>query len=209
MTTGTVQITDTATPMLEATARQIRRPRALMAAVGKRVEKEYRAHFLKKNSQGNEKGWPRSNFWNRKVRQATVFEGATDTEATVNISSPELLHKITGGRVTPKRGKFLALPLTARAKAAGSPREGGWKGNSLTLRPTSKRGQFLLVEAVATSLSRSRGRITGGRETGGEAQYLLVRSVTHKPDRTALPERIDIVRAIDDQTRQFFTRQTP
>jgi phage gpG-like protein len=114
---GGVQVQDAATPALAAIARLVRAPRGLMAAAGKRVEKEYRGHFLALDRQGNARGWPRSHFWARRVRQATSLTSVTDTGAKVTIASPEFGHKVRGGTVRPKRGKFLAIPMTPQAKA--------------------------------------------------------------------------------------------
>lgn len=206
MITGAVHIRDTDTPALRMLAARVQRPRALMAVAGKRVEKELRSHFSDKDRQGNAQGWPRSHFWNRAVRSSTAFQGATDTSAEVAIAAPEFMQKLRGGRISAKRGKFLAKPLTARAKAAGSPREGGWRGGTLTFIRLPD-GRALLVEALHTRLSFRRGRAVGGKEAGGEAQYILLRSVNQKPDATALPPDKAINDAIDDEAEKFFTRE--
>lgn len=203
MISASIQVTDQATPLLHNIATAVKRPRALMAAAGKRVEKELRSHFLKKNQEGNKRGWPRSNFWTKRIRQATSFTGADDTSATVTIASPEFYHKLKGGRISAKRGKFLAIPLSARAKAAGSPREGGWRGNALTLTPTADGTKFVLRESLASRITR-KGR---GQITGGEAHYLLVKSVNQKADPTALPPDHAIQSAIDDEAQKYFARE--
>lgn len=202
----TVEIRDTETARLDEIRDKVKRPRALMAAAGKRVEKELRTHFASKDRQGNSKGWPRSHFWNRTVRASTSFTGATDTAAEVAISSPEFMQRLRGGTIRAKRGKYLAIPLTARAKAAGSPREGGWSGGGLTFIRT-KLGRALLVEAAHTRLAFRRGRVAGGKQMGGEAQYLLVRSVSQRPDPTALPTEAQIRSAIDSEAEKHLTRE--
>ena len=206
MIAGTVQIRDTSTPRLETIRQQAKRPRALMAAAGKRVEKDLRAHFADKDRKGNAKGWPRSHFWARTVRAATAFQGATDTGATVAISSPEFMLRLRGGTVRAKRGKYLAIPLTARAKAAGSPREGGWSGGALKFFRT-KLGRALLVEASHTRLAFRGGRVAGGQQSGGEAQYLLVRSVRQRADSSALPTEAKLQAAIDNEAEKYLARE--
>lgn len=202
MLTASITITGAATPELARIRNLVKRPAALMAVAGKRGEKHLRGHFLKKNSEGNAQGWPRSNFWNKRVRQATSFAGSTDTTAEIRIASPELAHKITGGKVTAKRSKFLAIPLTAKAKAAGSPREGGWGGNDLVLTPTADKSKMLLREALASTIGNGKRRITGG-----EAQYILLRSVTHKADPTAMPPQAEFEAAIEDEAGKFYLRE--
>ena len=69
------------------------------------------------------------------------------------------LHQ-AGGTVTPKKAKYLAIPLTKRAKRAGSPRSFG----ELAVRMRKGANKCVMVSV------RGRGK--------GEAQYALVQSVT-------------------------------
>lgn len=204
---ATVHVADLATPRLLALRAQARRPRAVMAAAGKAVERELRAHFTRLDRKGNAKGWPRSHFWARTVRAATAFTGATDTSAEVQIASPEFAQRLYGGTLRAKRTRFLAIPLTARAKAAGSPREGGWRGAPLIFLRTSS-GRALLIESAYTALAFRRGRVAGGRAMGGEAQYLLVRSVRQRPDPDALPASGVLERVVEAEAARALSRQT-
>ncbi|CAN5351951.1 hypothetical protein BH09VER1_BH09VER1_28410 [soil metagenome] len=191
-----VLVKDTATPELNRIRGLVKRPKALMSAAGKRVEFVLRAHFLKKNQEGNRRGWTRSNFWNKRVRSATSFTGATDTTAQVTIASPEFIHKLRGGKITAKRGKFLSIPLPDRAKAAGSPRE--WDGpEKLVPRKTSD-GYMLGVAQPGQAGNRGQ-RLT--------MMYLLVKSVNQKADPTALPPDAEIQTAIDQEANDYFNRE--
>lgn len=196
MISGTIQINDQATPELLRIRAQVKRPRALMAAAGKRVERELRSHFLAKDSEGNRRGWVRSHFWNKRVRQATSFTGATDTTAEVEIASPEFVHKLRGGTIRPKRGRALAIPLTNRAKKAGSPRE--WDDDALFPLKT-KRGLFLMI----ATLGKGRGGIKGQRLI---AAYKLLPKVTHRPDPTALPPEGNLEAAVEDEALKYLRR---
>lgn len=123
MIASSVQIADAATPELIRIRGLVKRPRGLMAAAGKRVAKELRQHFAEKDAKGNRRGWHRSHFWNRRIRQSTSMTAATDNSAEVTIAAPEFIQKLRGGTIRPRRGRMLALPLTSRAKKARSPRE--------------------------------------------------------------------------------------
>lgn len=78
-----------------------------------------------------------------------------------------------GGTVTPKKGKFLTIPLTMAAKRAGSPRNfpGG-------LRPiiNKRKGTGVLIGAKIQQRGKNKGKV--GKI---EAQYALVKKVVVPP----------------------------
>ena len=151
---------------------QLAHPRPLHEAAAAAVCNTVQRHFLGRNSEPNKHGWPSKNFWSKEGFQKTAVAEVSDAGATVGIASPAIAHKRTGGTVTPKRGKYLAIPITAAAYLAGSPREGGMPD----LFPITSRSGF-------SFLARREGKF------GSMApQYLLLRSVTHKPDPRTLPE---------------------
>jgi hypothetical protein len=156
--------------LLARLSASLRRP--LFAALGARLEYSLRRHFLSRNAQGNAKGWPTKNFWTREGANKTALTEITDNSATVSVASPAIAHKITGGTITPKRGRALAIPATARAYAAGSPREGRWAHGELFL-VKPKGGHAFLATRNGDAI---------------EAQYWLVGSVTQAPDPQALPD---------------------
>ena len=82
-----------------------------------------------------------------------------------------------GANIKPKKGKYLAIPLTKEAGEAGSPR--AFSG----LRTVKVSGGKLLM------IRDKKGR----GQTGGEAMFLLVKSIT-------LPER-SFIRASFDQDK--------
>lgn len=161
--------------------------RPLMAACGKRLEKSLRAHFLQRDREGNKRGWPSRHFWNRTVRANTALATVTAEAATVAIASPEFAQKLYGGTIRPKRGKALAIPITAQAYAAGSPREGGIEG---LFRPKGRR--FLAV-----------------RDAGGalRVQYVLVSQVTQAADARALPPEEQLGNEIRAEADAWVARQ--
>lgn len=189
MIQGTVLIQDAATPRLRAIAGQATRPRGLMAACGKRVEVEYRRHFQALDRRGNGRGWWRSHFWLR-VRSATSLTSVSDTGAAVTIASPELAFRVRGGTIRPKRGRFLALPTTSRAKEAGSPREGGISG-LFFIRRRGGRGAYLAVRV--------------GRAI--RVQYRLLPSVTIPAMPEALIPRARLAGAVEQEAERYLRRE--
>ncbi|GAB4178758.1 MAG: hypothetical protein Fur0032_19300 [Terrimicrobiaceae bacterium] len=189
---ASVDIRDTATPELRRIAGMVRRPRMLMQAAGKRVETELHEHFLARDAEGNSQGWKRTHWWNREVKKATAYQGATDTEATVSIASKQFLHKLRGGRVRAAKGKFLSIPLTNQAKTKGSPGEWTTKGDGQL--------QFIRSRQGVAYLFPGKGRRHG-------ASYLLLKSVVHKADPDALPRSGKIEAGIDDEAGKYLRRE--
>ncbi len=189
-----VQIQNLATPRLEELRRQTTRPKGMLTVAGRRVSNVLREHFHMRNSEGNRRGWQvRSNFWSKVVAAATHFEGATDTEATVRIASYEFLHKLQGGVIRAKSGRMLAIPLTATAKKAGSPREWGDK----------KRGEIFVLKSKEENkafLARKKG------ENAIELLYLLIASVNQEADPRALPPKGTLEAAAEDEAGKFLER---
>ena len=186
-----IEVKDLATPELQRIAAAVQRPQLLLQAAGKRVEKELRRHFRERDAEGNEKGWSRSHWWNKEVAKATAYQSATDTEAVVSIASKQFLHRLRGGTVRAGRGKFLALPLTDQAKKKGSPAEWTTKGDGQLVFMRSKLGVAYLFP---------------GKDKGHGASYLLLKSVTHRPDPRALPEPGTLEAAVDDEAQRFLRR---
>jgi len=189
----TIEITDTVTPALTALARQVEKPRDMLAASGRRLSHELREHFIRRDSEGNQHGDWRSHFWAKKVKAVTHFVSASDTEAIVVIASREFLHKLKGGTITAKEGKMLAIPLNSAAKQAGSPRESGLK-------------LFLVKTPSQLFLARLTG--SGKKAAHGiEFLYILKRSVTQAADPRALPPMIYLESVVLDEAKQYLERE--
>ena len=109
-------------PALARLASKLKNRKPLMARMGGELNKLLRAHFIRRDKEGNKKGWPRSHFWKKVVHDATAVARVTETTATVRVASYEFAHKVKGGNIRPKRKRALAIPLTAKAAKAGSPR---------------------------------------------------------------------------------------
>lgn len=183
---------DTITPELQRLIDTCRRPRALFAAGGKAMQKEISDHLRRLQNRGNIKGWPSQKFFAGKstsVERNVGVEQITDTGAIVTIADPRFVHRIAGGPVFPKRGKYLAIPLTAEAYA---------KSGKGTLRESMPglfvvkfpRGLFLCRQVE----SRTRAGASGGRKFNTVKSlrvlplFKLVRTVTHRPRPEELPD---------------------
>lgn len=182
-----IKVSDSLTPDLKAKLYRIQNPRPIMATVGKALEVELRAIYRDMNAQRpNANGWPRRNFWNRQVANKIALTSVAQTTATVTIASPELLHKITGGTVTPKRAKTLAIPANAQAYRMGGPRASGKDFQFLLLAQGNLVGALLKPETYSVGKKAGKG---DGKMRGGEVMYWLVRKVTHRADPSVDPAR--------------------
>lgn len=206
-----VKIIDTASAKLRAIADCLTRRKPLNAALGKRGEVVLRDHFAERESEPNAKGWPKQHFWSR-IRQATAFAGADEDGATVIINDPALAQKVYGGTITPKEGKYLAIPAIAAA-AGRSPRS--FANVHVMVRTIGGvRKAVALVENVSTPISFGRPRkdgsrkMTRGETQGGEVAYWLVEKVTQSADPRALPLDREVSDALLDEAQRFIERVT-
>lgn len=207
----TVRVTDGASPVLQRLSQALGRPRPITEAVAQATVVELQKHFLARNREPNKRGWTKQNFWTKEGREKTAIADLQDSRAVVAVGSPAIAHKLTGGTIRPKRGKYLAIPLTAEAYKAGSPREGGIDGLEFAVR--SGYGPCLIrpgaMKATRTRVKQS-GRFRGEDSTtsvlstsyGADVvHYLLVRSVTHAPDPRTLPEPQTLATAAEKAAR--------
>lgn len=176
-----LQITDNITPELRRIAARLRASRPLMAALGKQLEVDLRAHFRSRDAEPHPRGWPKRHFWRKEVAMHTALAEVTDARAVVVIASPAFAHKVTGGTVTAKRGKALTIPLTPEAYRAGS------------------------ASLFPAKLFRPKGtRVLLDEQ--GKAQYALAAAVTHAADPRAWPERAALERSLLARARALLAR---
>jgi hypothetical protein len=132
-------------------------------------------HLKRLQARGNAKGWPSRKFFSGGADSVSKRVGLTESTATtrtVSISDPRFVHRIMGGPVKAKRGKFLTIPLTAKAYrmgGKGSLRQ-SWPG---LLFIKAKQGTKLLAEKKGEKLT---------------FQFVLKQAVTHRPHPDELPD---------------------
>ena len=199
----TITVEDHATPAIQAMVARLSNRRPLMQAMGKSAEVALRAHFTRRDSEGNKHGWPSKHFWSRVVRKMTAYQGATETEATVTVASSEFAHKVTGGTITPSKGKYLAIPLTARAYAVGRPAL--WPGGRSALTFIKTGRAAILVEAYHQRL----GKRNQGKMLGGAPQYILVKSARQAADPRSLPSNSELSAKVTETARDYLARRFP
>ena len=182
---------DTITADLRRIATGLANKRPLMAALGKQLEIDLRAHFRMRDAEPNKRGFPRRHFW-RSILQRTGLESVTDAKATVVISAPELIHKIEGGVVSAKRARALSIPLSAEAYKTGSaslfPRPLAMVARPgkppLLIEPTPKGAKPFILH------------------------YVLVASVRHDKDPRAMPPPQKIEASLLSRARAHLARVT-
>ena len=116
----------------------------------------------------------------QEMEQKKILVGIVGGKADSDIMAIAHAHEY-GATIKPKKGKYLAIPLTKEAQAAGSPR-----AFSDLYFVNAKDGKVLMV----------RDKKKRGGKTESEAMYLLVKSVT-------LPERSFIRASFDAQQKEL------
>lgn len=156
------------------------RPEVVLKLAGKSVEKTLRDHFLERNNKPNAKGWPKRGLWGD-IAERTAMGAVTAEEVTVTVSHPALAHKIAGGTIKPGAGKkYLALPATAAAYAAGSPSEGATPMLKVALAYNAAIGHWMKALIVDENESAK-------NKAGPTVWYWLARKATHKAEPDAMP----------------------
>lgn len=109
--------TDSVTPDIRRALAAGRGP-WLLAAGAKEMTREIKSHLRELQGRGNRRGWPSKKFFAGRPDSVANRVGISRTQpglVVVTIADPRFAHRITGGTVTPKRGQYLAIPLTAEA----------------------------------------------------------------------------------------------
>ena len=163
-------ISDTATPELNKLIDGMRNKRPMMYAAGKAAEKAMKAYYAKLPN--NRKGFPSRGFWVTEGVKKTQLVSYDEHAATIVVDSVAMAHRFYGGTVYPKRAKALAIPITAEAYQAASPIR---FPRPLTLVVRKNRPPLLIETGII------------GQSTAWTIHYVLLKSVTHKADKRAMP----------------------
>lgn len=154
---------------------------AAMRVVGRVAANAYRRHFLGLNQKHpNKLGGKRTGFW-RAVSKSVSVVSATKTRAVIGIGHPAIAHKVYGGTITPKRTKYLAIPVDATAHGIGAKEY-----------------------PAATALRIYAGGLLIVRKADGKPLYALKKSVTHAAQPDALPDIRGLAPEIAEALRASF-----
>lgn len=195
---------------------ELRNPKALNDALGRRLARELQGHFRARNREPNKMGAKKTNFW-VDVADATAMTEATANGATVTIAESRYRIHLFGGTIKPTGGrKFLTIPLVKEARALRVREYENKTGKKLFRLP----GTGVLVERTDKGADRflasnSTGVIrgkTGFRKIGigggslVRAVYALKTSVTIKKDPRALPPNPALIEALSDTANKWAER---
>lgn len=175
---------------------QVRRPRAIMAAVGREGRNQLVKHFRQKDRTGrNRLGGKREHFWlriGRSVQTPLVDEGGT--KVTISINDPRFAQKVFGGVIQAKRARSLTIPVhkDSYGRSAGVfEQETGLK-------------LFLLPGDFGAGLLAA---VEGNKRV--TVYYVLRKSVRQDKDPTALPDPQELeallLRRAESETRRLLS----
>lgn len=171
--------------LLTMVSRRLRKPRRMMSLVVGEVAKLVRDNFRRLDKERSRYG---HHFYIREGEQKTRSEAAQDgLSGTVKIESYQMLHKLRGGTVRPRK-KFLAIPVSDWAK-------------SQNRNPGDIAGLDLYIGERAPYLAREGPK---GQPLQG-ADWILLRSVTHKPRREVLPSGEEQYAVVRNAVRLFLS----
>lgn len=151
-------------------------------------------HFKDKDNEGNKEGFYRSHFWNKEVRANTFMGLLTAKRGEVNIASAPYAHKISGGTITPKTAKSLAIPAISAAKKAKTPSL-VMDDPSFTLVPFKGKGN-LVGMIIKRTLSKKKNKARKSKRKADTVWWWLLKKVTQKADPTAKPDEKTTEKAV-------------
>ncbi|MEM0964791.1 MAG: hypothetical protein AAGJ81_01400 [Verrucomicrobiota bacterium] len=161
---------------------------ALMRVLGKTHERTLQDHFRAKNRAPNKRNWPKQNFW-AQVARATAFTSAKQNKATIAIADPRFATHLYGATITPKRSKYLAIPM--RREAYG-------------IRPSSG----LIADLFFIRSQAAKGGFLAKREGGAlRVYYRLLKRVVVPTDPEALPDENSSIEALAQAATSFISRE--
>lgn len=186
---------DSITPLLRTVSQNLKRPEVMMGKCSEAMLTVTDEFYGEKASA----------FWGR-IRKA-FQENNGPNVARISIGGEEgalLLHKVNGGTVYPKPPKkYLAIPASAAAKAAGWPSHG--RTPPLRLGAWGRDGRpHALVEADV--VRKVRGKWMKESPAFRRIWYWLVKFAHHLPDPEALPPPEQVMAAVKSAALDYFAR---
>lgn len=195
---------------------ELKRPKALNDALGRRLARELQGHFRDRNKTPNKLGGQKTNFW-KQVADATVMTEATAAGAVVSIAETRYRIHLFGGTIKPTGGrKFLTIPLVKEAhgrRVAEYESATGRKlfrlGRTNLLMERTDNGTSSLTKAGEGTVKTRSGfkKVNLGARTQMRPVYALKTSVTIKQDPNALPDRQKLVAALSETATAWAARE--
>lgn len=188
---------DQVTPQLNALAARVENPLPGLMAAGRGVQNLLRTHYRQKHKdEPNKLGGKRTDYWLGVAHAVNQPTPAGDNAVMVSISHPSIKQKIYGGTITAKRSRFLTIPVDARA----------YGRSAATLEQSLGIKLFVITGGGRAFLA---GRMKEGRRGMPlRVFYVLKKSVTQRPDATALPPKGEIEQTALERFGKWVTRQS-
>ena len=194
---------------------ELRRPKSLNDRLGRRLEKELKAHFKARNAEPNKMGAQKTNFW-AGVRTDTVLTDVSDAGATVTIGADSHFRiHLLGGTVKPIRGKFVTIPLIKEARGISArtyERESGRKlfrikGGRVLMERNESGDRSLISRQKPTMRTKSGYKVFNlGPRMRVRSVYALATEATIKRDPRALPPQADLAAALQETANAWAAR---
>ena len=151
----------------------------LAEAAARGISNALKRHFRARNqSSKHREGMPRSNFWAH-VADSVQTE-PHGNKALVSIDHEGVALHFEGGRISPKRGKALTIPLSPAV----------WDRNPREADPTREKLALVWPKGKSAGILKN-------KETG-DAWYLLVSKADIPSDTSVLPQDATLERAGSD-----------
>jgi hypothetical protein len=180
--------------------------RALTAVLGRAAGNVLVAHFRKLSAVPNKLGGKRTFFWT-KVADAVQSPQPQSGGFSITVSHPHVAQKVYGGMIKPTKAKNLSIAMRPDAYDK-SPR----LFSDLAYIRLKKKPQIsgMLVAGYKKLITRGPNK---GKERlvpiAGKLipYYILLRSVTQKPQANALPEDADYEEPMQKAADLFFEEE--
>ena len=178
-----LDITDGATPRIQAAAKAIR-GNAIKAVAGRSLRNTYRSHFFSLNAaRPNKMGGKRTNFY-AQVARSVQAPAPTSTGATVAITQVGIRQRIKGGIIRPVNKKLLTIPADPSAYGR-------------------RAGEFTNLHAIFFRGGRSVGALV---TEDGQVMFWLARKTIQKPDPTILPKEEQVLGPVIKDVGAYINR---
>lgn len=179
---------------LQSLAKQLDRPTALAAVVGRKARNILKTHFLKRDkSHANPLSERRTHFWRAasdSIHAPVV--SADGGSVTISVTHTGVAQRYFGGTIRAKRVDFLTIPVSEEAY-----------GRTVKTfeKEVGEKPKLLIIGRIGKSKNPKPKRDNDGFD------YILTSSVVQKSDRTVLPTEEEFSKGILQTAESFVDRQ--